>query len=83
MAEAVRTLHPGGRVEEVFDVEFLSPFKFYRSEPRKVYVHCFLTAEGGDIIGHCTLFGTRKLHGKEGRGAHRAFPRQGAADKPA
>jgi malonyl CoA-acyl carrier protein transacylase len=65
MAEAAQALAPGWRVAEVFDVAFLSPFKFYRSEPRKVYVQCFLTAEGEDIIGHCKLSGVRKLHGKD------------------
>ncbi|MBK8491152.1 MAG: SDR family NAD(P)-dependent oxidoreductase [Saprospirales bacterium] len=65
MAEAVRTLYPDWRVEEVFEVEFHSPFKFYRSEPRTVYVRYFVAAEGDDLIGHCVLFGTRKLHGKE------------------
>ncbi len=64
MAEAAQALAPGWRVAEVFDVAFLSPFKFYRSEPRKVFVQCFLTAEGDEIIGHCKLSGVRKLHGK-------------------
>ncbi|MCB9283736.1 MAG: SDR family NAD(P)-dependent oxidoreductase [Lewinellaceae bacterium] len=65
MAEAARSLYPDWRVEEVFDVEFLSPFKFYRAEPRTVYVQSFLTAEGDDLIADCKLFGVRKLHGKE------------------
>jgi 3-oxoacyl-(acyl-carrier-protein) synthase/NAD(P)-dependent dehydrogenase (short-subunit alcohol dehydrogenase family)/acyl carrier protein len=65
MAEAAQSLAPGWRVAEVFEVAFLSPFKFYRSEPRKVFVQCFLTAEGDEIIGHCKLSGVRRLHGKD------------------
>ena len=65
MTEAARALYPDWRVEEVFDVEFFSPFKFYRSEPRTVYVKYFLAADGDDRIAYCKLFGLRKLHGKE------------------
>ncbi|MDV7400526.1 polyketide synthase dehydratase domain-containing protein, partial [Arthrospira platensis SPKY1] len=54
MAEAVRAFYPDWRVAEVFDVEFFSPFKFYRSEPRQVFVRFTLSMDGEDIIGNCT-----------------------------
>jgi acyl transferase domain-containing protein/acyl carrier protein/NAD(P)-dependent dehydrogenase (short-subunit alcohol dehydrogenase family) len=65
MVEATRLLFPEYHVKEVEDVDFLAPFKFYRSEPRDVMVKVNLSLEAGEVIGHCELFGSRKLLGQE------------------
>ena len=37
-AEAALALMPGWHVEAIEDVNFLAPFKFYKNEPRTIYV---------------------------------------------
>ena len=52
---------PDRHVAGVEDVDFLAPFKFYRSEPRRLTVEVSYTSEGDDIIGTCRLVGVRTL----------------------
>jgi NAD(P)-dependent dehydrogenase (short-subunit alcohol dehydrogenase family) len=52
---------PGRVVAAVEDVNFLAPFKFYRSEPRTLTVEVEYTTDGDDIVGDCRLIGVRTL----------------------
>jgi acyl transferase domain-containing protein/acyl carrier protein len=60
-AEAAQCLLPGWNIEAVEDVNFLAPFKFYRSEPRMVTVEAFLQSQGEEVVATCKLTGSRKL----------------------
>ncbi|MBT8221234.1 MAG: SDR family NAD(P)-dependent oxidoreductase, partial [Bacteroidia bacterium] len=65
MVEAATLLFPDLHFKAVEGVDFKAPFKFYRSEPRDVMVKVVFEQDGSDLIGHCELFGARKLHGQE------------------
>ncbi|KAA3624391.1 MAG: SDR family NAD(P)-dependent oxidoreductase, partial [Bacteroidetes bacterium] len=65
MTEAARLLFPDMHVKAVEEVDFLAPFKFYRSEPRDVFVKVFFNVDGKDVIADCELYGERKLLGQE------------------
>jgi malonyl CoA-acyl carrier protein transacylase len=65
MVEAAKLLFPNLHLKSVEDVDFLAPFKFYRSEPRDVMVKVFFSLHDDDIVANCELFGSRKLHGQE------------------
>jgi NAD(P)-dependent dehydrogenase (short-subunit alcohol dehydrogenase family)/acyl carrier protein len=56
--ETARMLHPDLVVTAVEDVEFLTPFKFYRDEPRTMTIEARFTAVGEGIAARCTLVGT-------------------------
>jgi hypothetical protein len=61
-AEAASVALPGWRVQAVEDVAFLTPFKFYRDEPRELTVEATLSpGNGDDIVAECRLMGTRVL----------------------
>jgi acyl transferase domain-containing protein/acyl carrier protein len=60
-AEAAAALSPGWVVDEVADVNFVAPFKFYRSEPRVVTVEAAFAVDGEERLAHCRLIGTRVL----------------------
>ena len=60
-AEAALSMAPGWQVEAVEDVEFLAPFKFYRSEPRAVTIEARLEPEGDGLAADCRLTGRRVL----------------------
>jgi hypothetical protein len=64
MAEAAKLLFPDRHIGAMENVSFLTPFKFYRNQPRTVTVHAVFTAEKDDIIADCTLIGSRTLHGQ-------------------
>jgi acyl transferase domain-containing protein/acyl carrier protein/NAD(P)-dependent dehydrogenase (short-subunit alcohol dehydrogenase family) len=64
MAEAANLLFPERFVGAVENVEFFSPFKFYRNQPRTVVVRADFHAENGDIVADCQLIGSRTLHGQ-------------------
>jgi hypothetical protein len=64
MTEAARLLFPDRFVGAVEDVEFFTPFKFYRNQPRTVTVCANFTADGPDIVADCRLIGSRTLHGQ-------------------
>ena len=64
MAEAARLLFPDRFVGSVENVEFFSPFKFYRNQPRTVIVRTDFRMDDEDIVADCSLIGSRTLHGQ-------------------
>ena len=64
MTEAAKVLFPEWFVTKADHVNFMSPFKFYKNEPRAVTVNVQYTSNGPAIIAHCRLSGTRKLVGQ-------------------
>lgn len=65
MSEAAQLLFPGMYISSIEDVNFQSPFKFYKNEPRTVTVNVTYQKEKSKIIAECRLTGSRKLHGQE------------------
>jgi hypothetical protein len=49
------------QIEAVEDVNFLAPFKFYRSEPRAVTTHAAFHLVGDRLLADCRLTGSRTL----------------------
>jgi hypothetical protein len=64
LAEAARLLFPDRHIGAIEDVEFHSPFKFYRSQPRTVTLRADFSADGDAIVADCRLIGSRVLHGQ-------------------
>jgi 3-oxoacyl-(acyl-carrier-protein) synthase/acyl carrier protein/NAD(P)-dependent dehydrogenase (short-subunit alcohol dehydrogenase family) len=64
LAEAARLLFPERHIGAIENVNFFSPFKFYRSQPRTVTLHANFSVEGADLIADCKLTGARVLHGQ-------------------
>ncbi len=60
-AEAAQCMVPGWHVEAVEEVSFLSPFKFYRDEPRTVTVQAVYHLQGDSLLADCRLIGRRTL----------------------
>ncbi len=60
-AEAAQSMVPGWHVEAVEDINFLSPFKFYRDEPRTVTVQAMYHLQGDSLLADCRLIGRRTL----------------------
>ena len=60
-AEAALALLPGWQVEAIDHVNFLAPFKFYRSEPRALQVETRIHPHGNELIADCRLIGHRSL----------------------
>jgi NAD(P)-dependent dehydrogenase (short-subunit alcohol dehydrogenase family)/acyl carrier protein len=60
-AEAALCLLPGWHVEAIEDVNFLAPFKFYRSEPRAVRVETQIHPHADYLVANCRLIGLRTL----------------------
>ena len=60
-AEAALSLLPGWHVEAIEDVNFLAPFKFYRSEPRAVRVETQIHPHADYLVANCRLIGLRTL----------------------
>ena len=60
-AEAASLLCPGWHVVAIEDVNFLAPFKFYRSEPRFLTINCTVHPHGDELIASCRLIGERHL----------------------
>jgi malonyl CoA-acyl carrier protein transacylase len=65
MSEAAKYLYPKMHILSVDRVNFMSPFKFYKNEPRKVTVKVKFSMDGNNIIARCVLSGSRKLHGQD------------------
>ena len=63
-AETAALFFPDLEVAEVADVEFLSPFKFYRDEPRTFTIEAVFRADGDDVLADCRLVGRRTLPGQ-------------------
>jgi hypothetical protein len=64
MAEAAQLLFPEHHVAAIENVQFMAPFKFYRSQPRTVTVNAVFAMENDDIVAQCRLIGLRTLHGQ-------------------
>lgn len=60
-AEAALSMLPGWYLESVEDIEFLAPFKFYRSEPRRLQVETRVHSHGTELLADCKLIGYRSL----------------------
>jgi Polyketide synthase dehydratase/KR domain len=60
-AEAALHMLPDWHVAEIENVNFLAPFKFYRSEPRTVTVEALIYPHGDGLVGDCRLIGLRPL----------------------
>ena len=60
-AEAALCLLPGWHIEMIEDVNFLAPFKFYRSEPRALRVETAIHPRGDALVADCRLLGHRLL----------------------
>ncbi len=65
LVETAKVIFPDLHLAAVEDMNFLSPFKFYRNEPRVVTIQAHFIQNGKDIITNCRLIGTRKLHGRD------------------
>jgi hypothetical protein len=64
LAEIATLLFPDRHLGAIEDVQFLVPFKFYRSQPRKVILRADFSLEGQEIVARCRLLGSRTLHGQ-------------------
>jgi hypothetical protein len=60
-AEAALALLPAWQVEAIEDVNFLAPFKFYRTEPRAVQIETRIHPHGEELLADCRLVGHRSL----------------------
>jgi hypothetical protein len=66
MAEAATLFTPEGfAIQQIENVVFHAPFKFYKHEPRSVFVKVQHYLEKDDIVAHSILYGERKLLGQE------------------
>ena len=60
-AEAALCVHPGWHIEAIEEVNFLAPFKFYRDEPRTVFIQARFYPQGDRLVADCRLVGRRTL----------------------
>jgi hypothetical protein len=65
MVTAAKVLFPKWHVKAVDNVEFYAPFKFYRSEPRDVFVEVHYVTDNKEVIAYCSLIGKRRLLGQD------------------
>jgi NAD(P)-dependent dehydrogenase (short-subunit alcohol dehydrogenase family) len=54
-AQVASLVAPGYTVAAIEREQFESPFKFYRMQPRTLYLSAVVTPEGDDLIAHTTL----------------------------
>jgi len=60
-AETALCMLPGWHVEAIEEVNFLAPFKFYRSGPRTVTIEAVFRPSGESVVADCRLNGSRSL----------------------
>jgi len=60
-AEAALCLHPGWHIAAIEEVNFLAPFKFYRDEPRTIFIQAQFYPQGDRLVAECRLIGRRTL----------------------
>ena len=60
-AETALCMLPGWHVAAIEEVNFLAPFKFYRSEPRTVTIEAVFRPQGESVVADCRLNGSRSL----------------------
>jgi NAD(P)-dependent dehydrogenase (short-subunit alcohol dehydrogenase family) len=63
--EAARVLVPDWHVVGVEDVDFLTPVKFYRDEPRTLTITALVRPDGADLVADCALSAERTLPGSD------------------
>ncbi len=54
-AQVASLVAPGYTVAAIEHEQFESPFKFYRMQPRTLYLSAVVTPDGDDLIAHTTL----------------------------
>jgi NAD(P)-dependent dehydrogenase (short-subunit alcohol dehydrogenase family) len=64
-AEAAQLLVPEWYVVAVEDVDFLTPVKFYRDEPRTLAISALIRPDGPDLLAECRLEAERLLPGSD------------------
>jgi hypothetical protein len=64
-AEVARLLVADHHVVAVEDVDFLTPVKFYRNEPRTLTITARIGPDGTDLVADCRLEAERLLPGSE------------------
>ena len=64
-AEAARVLAPELHVTAIEDVDFRSPLKFYRDQPRTITITALLHPDGDDLVAECRLSAERRVPGAE------------------
>ncbi|HET9697914.1 MAG TPA: SDR family NAD(P)-dependent oxidoreductase, partial [Terriglobales bacterium] len=70
-AEVALSLLPEWRIDSIDNIDFSSPFKFYRNEPRRITTNARFTMNHGRLQVACSLDGKRTLPGNlESRTAH-------------
>jgi len=60
-AEAALSLLPGWQIESLEGINFLAPFKFYRSEPRALQIETRIHPDADQLVADCRLLGRRSL----------------------
>ncbi len=60
-AEAATLLLPGWHIDAIEDVNFLAPFKFYRSQARSLHLQANFRHRGDHVLADCRLIGYRTL----------------------
>ena len=60
-AEVALSMLPGWHIDAVENVDFLAPFKFYRSEPRTITVQSQIYSRNSIPVAQCKLIGRRTL----------------------
>ena len=65
MVEAARLLASDWAVASVEDVDFHSPLKFYRDEPRTIEIVALLHPDGEDLLAECRIEAERLLPGAD------------------
>ncbi|MGV1005932.1 MAG: SDR family NAD(P)-dependent oxidoreductase [Candidatus Nanopelagicales bacterium] len=63
-AEAARLLAADWQLESLRQVEFAAPVKFYRGEPRTLFITALTRPEGDRLVAECTLSAERVLPGR-------------------
>ena len=60
-AEAAACALPEWHVQSIANINFLAPFKFYRSDARELKIEAQVHPDGAEIIADCRLIGERLL----------------------
>jgi len=63
LAQAARLIFPDRCIHSIEEVQFHSPFKFYRGQPRTLKLLASHRTDGDSIVAQCRLIGSRVLHG--------------------
>jgi malonyl CoA-acyl carrier protein transacylase len=65
MTSAASVFVPDWPIKATRNVSFFAPFKFFKSEPREVFVSLQFTALNNELVADCELYGLRALIGQE------------------